>query len=76
MLTGGYEEYKNGYKNKRHEYVYNKNGQLKTNKYGKAYKYTTTYTKKGKAVKTIKKQYNKKGKLSKKQYIVRKRNSF
>ena len=48
--------------NKKH-YVYNKQGQLKSNKYGKAYRIKTTYQN-GKKVKTEKKYYNAKGKLA------------
>ncbi len=58
------------------EYKYNKNGQLKsTKKYGKAYRYLTSYNSKGKAIETTRKQYDSKGKLSKKSIKVKLRTS-
>ncbi|MEG0687029.1 MAG: hypothetical protein RR425_07050, partial [Erysipelotrichales bacterium] len=68
--------YRNGKYKTRSEYVYNKAGQLKSNKYGKAYRYTTTYNKKGKALKTVRKQYKANGKFAKKTINVKKRNFY
>ncbi|MDH6604171.1 hypothetical protein OKW23_001329 [Bacilli bacterium PM5-9] len=55
---------KYGDPNKITYYVYNKIGQLKSNKNGKAYKYTTKVVD-WKAKTTLRRQYNKKGKLGK-----------
>lgn len=52
-------------------YFYNKNSQLKSNSYGKAYRYTTIYSTKGKALRSYRQQYNASGKLSKKQVKVK-----
>ena len=55
------------------EYKRNSKGELKSNKNGKAYRYITYYTNEGKAKKTIKWQYNAKGKLvNKKEVKIRK----
>ncbi|MEG0283782.1 MAG: hypothetical protein RR601_03165 [Erysipelotrichales bacterium] len=68
--------YRSGKYKTRTEYVYNKAGQLKSNKYGKAYRYTTTYNKKGKATRTVRKQYKANGKFAKKTVKVKKRNFY
>ena len=59
-----YTYQKNGKVKYRYEYIYNKGGALKSNnKYGKAYRYVTVYSSKGKV--TYKQTYDSKGKLSK-----------
>ncbi|MDL2211840.1 hypothetical protein LJB88_03075 [Erysipelotrichaceae bacterium OttesenSCG-928-M19] len=56
--------YKKGKPSKMYYYKYNKKGQLKSNKYGKAYRYTTTIKSNGYTIKkVVRAQYNKKGKL-------------
>ncbi|MDF9866605.1 hypothetical protein OKW22_000158 [Bacilli bacterium PM5-3] len=56
----------NGTAKKMNYFVYNKQGQTKSNKYGKAYKYVTYVKKNGYIIsKVTKAQYNKKGKLGK-----------
>lgn len=60
---------------KRYEYIYNKKVQLKSNKNGESFRYTTSYNKNGKYIKTTKQKYNAKGKLGK-NINVKKRTSF
>lgn len=62
--------YKKGKTTSRSEYRYNKVEQTKSNKHGKAYRYKTSF-KKGKAKKTIRQQYNKKGKLLKAKKVAK-----
>ena len=64
--------YKNGKETKMVEYLYNKKGQLKSNKNGNAYK--LQYTIKSNLVtKTIKAKYNNKGKLGKYKIVKNKK---
>ncbi|MDL2211968.1 hypothetical protein LJB88_03740 [Erysipelotrichaceae bacterium OttesenSCG-928-M19] len=64
----GYLRENGGYRYSKKEYKRNSKKQLKSNKYGKAYAYTT-YFKKGKAIKTYKYDYNKKGKMVNKRVV-------
>lgn len=57
------------------EKQYNKKQQLKSNRYGNAYKYKTYY-KKGKAYKTLRYKYSSSGKLSKNGVKVKLRKSY